>query len=183
MELLAAHRVGVAHCPESNMKLASGIAPVAALLHQGVAVGLGTDGCASNNNLDLLQELDTAAKLQKVHYLDPTSLSAPAALGLATRGSARLLGLSREVGALTPGRKADLAVVDLDQPHLTPVYNPYSQLVYAATGADVQTVMVHGRVLVRDRELLAFDLEETLARARELAQRVTGKPLPAGGCA
>jgi 5-methylthioadenosine/S-adenosylhomocysteine deaminase len=91
--------------------------------------------------------------------------------------------LSREVGALTPGRKADLAVVDLDQPHLTPVYNPYSQLVYAATGADVQTVMVHGRVLVRDRELLAFDLEETLARARELAQRVTGKPLPAGGCA
>ncbi|OGP69477.1 MAG: S-adenosylhomocysteine deaminase [Deltaproteobacteria bacterium RBG_13_58_19] len=183
MELLAAHGVGVAHCPESNMKLASGIAPVAALLKQGVAVGLGTDGCASNNNLDLLQELDTAAKLQKVHNLDPTSLSAPAALALATRGSARVLGLGREVGALTPGRKADLAVVDLDQPHLTPVYNPYSQLVYAATGADVQTVMVHGRVLVQDRELLAFDLEETLARARELAQRVTGKPSPAGGCA
>ncbi|MEW6387173.1 MAG: amidohydrolase [Thermodesulfobacteriota bacterium] len=183
IELLAAHGVGVAHCPESNMKLAAGIAPVTALLHQGVTVGLGTDGCASNNNLDLLQELDTAAKLQKVHNLDPTSLSAPVALALATRGSARLLGLSQEVGALTPGRNADLVVIDLDQPHLTPIYNPYSQLVYAATGADVQTVMVHGRVLVQDRELLTLDLEETLARARELAQRVTGKPLPAGGCA
>jgi 5-methylthioadenosine/S-adenosylhomocysteine deaminase len=170
MDLLAAGGAGVAHCPESNMKLASGIAPVVDLLARGVPVGLGTDGCASNNNLDLLQEMDTAAKLQKVHRLDPTALPATAALDLATRGSARALGLEKEVGALMPGMKADLVVIDLDQPHLTPIYDPYSHLVYAATGADVQTVLVHGRVVVRDRRLLSFDLEETLARARELAR-------------
>jgi 5-methylthioadenosine/S-adenosylhomocysteine deaminase len=170
LELLAASGAGVAHCPESNMKLASGIAPVVDLLAKGVPVGLGTDGCASNNNLDLLQEMDTAAKLQKVHRLEPTALPAPEALELATRGSARVLGLEKEVGALTPGRKGDLVVIDLDQPHLTPIYDPYSHLVYAATGADVQTVLVHGQVVVQDRRLLTFDLEETLARARELAR-------------
>jgi len=169
-ELLAASGAGVAHCPESNMKLASGIAPVVDLLARGVPVGLGTDGCASNNNLDLLQEIDTAAKLQKVHRLDPTALPAADALDLATRGSARVLGLEQEVGALIPGLKGDLVVIDLDQPHLTPIYDPYSHLVYAATGADVQTVLVHGQVLVQDRRLLCFDLEETLARARELAR-------------
>ncbi len=170
LELLAAARAGVAHCPESNMKLASGIAPVVDLLARGVPVGLGTDGCASNNNLDLLQEMDTAAKLQKVHRLDPTALPAAHALDLATRGSARVLGLEKEVGALIPGLKADLAVIDLDQPHLTPIYDPYSHLVYAASGADVITVLVHGRVVVQDRRVLTFDLEETLARARELAR-------------
>ncbi len=170
LELLAASGAGVAHCPESNMKLASGIAPVVDLLARGVPVGLGTDGCASNNNLDLLQEIDTAAKLQKVHHLDPTVLPAPHALDLATRGSALILGLEKEVGALRPGLKGDLVVIDLDQPHLTPIYDPYSHLVYAATGADVQTVLVHGQVLVQDRRLLCFDLEETLARARELAR-------------
>ncbi len=170
LELLAASRAGVAHCPESNMKLASGIAPVVDLLARGVPVGLGTDGCASNNNLDLLQEMDTAAKLQKAHRLDPTALPAAHALDLATRGSARVLGLEKEVGALIPGLKADLAVIDLDQPHLTPIYDPYSHLVYAASGADVITVLVHGRVVVQDRRVLTFDLEETLARARELAR-------------
>ncbi len=172
MEMLATSGAGVAHCPESNMKLASGIAPVTELLARGVKVGLGTDGCASNNNLDLLQEVDTAAKLQKVRYLDPTALPAGVALELATRGSARVLGLEREVGALMPGLKADLVVIDLDQPHLTPIYDPYSHLVYAVRGADVQTVLVHGRVVVQDRRLLTFDLEETMARARELARGV-----------
>jgi 5-methylthioadenosine/S-adenosylhomocysteine deaminase len=169
-EMLAASGAGVAHCPESNMKLASGIAPVVDLLARGVPVGLGTDGCASNNNLDLLQEIDTAAKLQKVHRLEPTALPAADALDLATRGSAQVLGLEKEVGALIPGLKGDLVVIDLDQPHLTPIYDPYSHLVYAATGADVQTVLVHGQVLVQDRRLLCFDLKETLARARELAR-------------
>jgi 5-methylthioadenosine/S-adenosylhomocysteine deaminase len=167
--LLAASGAGVAHCPESNMKLASGIAPVVELLRRGVPVGLGTDGCASNNNLDLIQEMDTAAKLQKIHCMDPTVLPAPAALALATQGGARVLGLENQVGALAPGLKGDLIVIDLDQPHLTPIFDPYSHLVYAATGADVQTVVVHGRVLVQDRRLLSFDLNETMARARELA--------------
>ncbi|MFZ5453119.1 MAG: amidohydrolase family protein [Thermodesulfobacteriota bacterium] len=169
MDLLAAGGAGVAHCPESNMKLASGIAPVVDLLARGVPVGLGTDGCASNNNLDLLQEMDTAAKLQKVQRLDPTALPATQALDLATRGGAQVLGLDKEVGAILPGLKGDLVVLDLDKPHLTPIYDPYSHLVYAANAGDVQTVLVHGQVVVRDRRLLTFDLEETLARARELA--------------
>ncbi len=173
--LLAASGAGVAHCPESNMKLASGIAPIADLLRRGIPVGLGTDGCASNNNLDLIQEMDTAAKLQKVHAMDPTVLPAPTALGLATRGGARVLGMADRVGALAPGLKGDLIVIDLDQPHLTPLYDPYSHLVYAATGADVQTVLVNGRIVVQDRRLLSFDLEETLARARELAGGLLAK--------
>jgi 5-methylthioadenosine/S-adenosylhomocysteine deaminase len=172
MDLLAASGAGVAHCPESNMKLASGMAPVADLLARGVPVGLGTDGCASNNNLDMLSEMDTAAKLAKVRGLDPTALPAREALALATRQGARVLGLEGEAGMLAPGLKADLVVLDLDQPHLTPIYDPYSHLVYAATGADVQTVMVEGRILVEDRQLLAFDLAETLARARELGRKV-----------
>jgi 5-methylthioadenosine/S-adenosylhomocysteine deaminase len=172
MDLLAASGAGVAHCPESNMKLASGMAPVAELLARGVPVGLGTDGCASNNNLDMLGELDTAAKLAKVRGLDPTALPARKALALATRQGARVLGLEGEAGMLAPGLKADLVVIDLDQPHLTPIYDPYSHLVYAATGADVQTVMVEGRILVEDRQLLAFDLAETLARARQLGRKV-----------
>lgn len=172
LDLLAASGAGVAHCPESNMKLASGMAPVADLLARGVPVGLGTDGCASNNNLDMLSEMDTAAKLAKVRGLDPTALPAREALALATRSGARVLGLDGEVGRLAPGLKADLVVIDLDQPHLTPLYDPYSHLVYAATGADVQTVMVEGRILVENRNLLAFDLAETLARARELGRKV-----------
>jgi 5-methylthioadenosine/S-adenosylhomocysteine deaminase len=175
--LLAASGAGVAHCPESNMKLASGIAPIADLLRRGIPVGLGTDGCASNNNLDLIQEMDTAAKLQKVHTMDPTVLPAPTALGLATRGGARVLGMADQVGALAPGLKGDLIVIDLDQPHLTPIYDPYSHLVYAATGADVQTVLVNGRIVVQDRRLLSFDLEETLARARELAGGLLAKQI------
>lgn len=172
MELLAAAGTGTVHCPESNMKLASGLAPVADLLARRVPVGLGTDGCASNNNLDMLSEMDTAAKSAKVRDLDPTVLPAREALALATRRGATVLGLQNEVGRLAPGLKADLVVIDLDQPHLTPMYDPFSHLVYAATGADVQTVLVEGRVLVEDRQLLAFDLEETLARARELAGKV-----------
>jgi len=175
-ELLADAGAGVAHCPESNTKLASGLAPVVDLLRRGVPVGLGTDGCASNNNLDLIQEMDSAAKLQKLRYLDPTVLPAAAALDLATRGSARVLGLEGRVGALSPGMMADLVVLDLDQPHLTPLYDPYSHLVYAAGGGDVQTVVVHGQVVVQDRRLLTFDLKETLARTRELARALGAGP-------
>jgi 5-methylthioadenosine/S-adenosylhomocysteine deaminase len=120
----------------------------------------------------MLSELDTTAKLAKLGDLDPTALPAREALGLATRQGAAVLGLKDEVGRLVPGLKADLVVVDLDQPHLTPIYDPYSHLVYAANGADIQTVVVEGRVLVEDRQLLSFDLAETLARARELAGKV-----------
>jgi 5-methylthioadenosine/S-adenosylhomocysteine deaminase len=173
-ELLAAQGASVVHCPESNMKLASGVAPVVELLRQGVNVALGTDGCASNNNLDMLQEMDTAAKLHKVQHLDPTVLPAPVVLGLATRGGAAALNLQDRLGSLEPGKQADLIVIDCDQPHLVPLYNPYSQVVYAAGGADVRTVLIAGRVVVRDRRLLTLEVEEAMARVQEYARQIRG---------
>lgn len=170
IELLARRQVKVVHCPESNMKLASGIAPVVELLRAGVTVALGTDGCASNNNLDLLQEMDTAAKLHKVQHLDPTVLPAPEVLRLATRHGAVALGLADRIGALTPGREADIIVIDGNQPHLIPLYNPYSHLVYAAGGGDVKTALVAGRLVLRDRQLLTFEVGEAMARVRDYAR-------------
>lgn len=175
-ELLAAQGVSVVHCPESNMKLASGVAPVVELLNLGVNVALGTDGCASNNNLDMFQEMDTAAKLHKVHHLDPTVLPAPAVLGLATRGGAQALNLQQHLGSLEPGKQADLVVINGDQPHLIPLYNPYSQLIYAASGADVRTVLIAGQVVVQDRRLLTLDVTEAMARVREYARRIRAEP-------
>ena len=171
-ELLAEHQVGVVHCPESNMKLASGVAPVVELLQLDVAVGLGTDGCASNNNLDLFQEMDTAAKLHKVFHLDPTVLPAPTVLDLATRRGARAWHLEEQVGSLEPGKQADIVVLQGDQPHLVPMYNPYSQLVYAATGSDVRTVLIAGRVVLKDRQLLTMDVVEAMAKVAEYARAV-----------
>jgi 5-methylthioadenosine/S-adenosylhomocysteine deaminase len=167
---LAAAGVKVAHCPESNMKLASGVAPVVELLRRGVSVGLGTDGCASNNNLDLFQEMDSAAKLHKVHLLDPTVMDARTVFRMATRGGARVLGMESRVGSLEAGKKADIIVLDLDQPHLTPLYNIYSHLVYAARGADVTRVIINGRTVMKDRQLLSLDLREILSRANRFAE-------------
>jgi len=171
-ELLAAQGVGVVHCPESNMKLASGVAPVVALLQLGVPVALGTDGCASNNNLDMLQEMDTAAKLHKVFHLDPTVLPATSVLALATRHGAQVLNLQDRLGSLEPGKQADIVVINGDQPHLLPLYNPYSQLVYAAGGGDVRTVLIAGRLVLQDRRLLTMDVAEAMARVNEYAQRL-----------
>ncbi|MFP3868075.1 MAG: amidohydrolase family protein [Desulfobacteraceae bacterium] len=172
LELMAQSGASVVHCPESNMKLASGIAPVVQLLHQGVNVGLGTDGCASNNNLDLLQEMDTAAKIHKVHHQDPTVLPAPAVVELATKGGGRVLNLDQEVGSLEPGKKADVIVINCQQPHMIPMYNPYSHLVYVASGADVGTVLINGRIIVRDRQVRTFEVGEAMARVREIAGRI-----------
>ena len=172
LDLLEKARVRVVHCPESNMKLASGVAPVVAMLKRGITVGLGTDGCASNNNLDLFQEMDSAAKLHKVHHLDPTVLDARTVLGLATCQGAKVLGLEDKIGSLEPGKKADLILLDLDQPHLTPLYNIYSQLVYAARGADVTQVFVNGRRVVKDRQLLSLDLKSILLQVNLLAQEI-----------
>jgi 5-methylthioadenosine/S-adenosylhomocysteine deaminase len=143
MNLLARYDVQMVHNPESNMKLASGIAPVPQLLAMGVNVALGTDGCASNNDLDLFGEMDTCAKLHKVAQLDPTALPAPAALRMATRNGARALGLGGRPGELTPGSLADVIVVDFRKPHLTPVFDPVSHLVYAARGSDVRHSIIH----------------------------------------
>ena len=172
IDLLSRREVKVAHCPESNMKLGSGIAPVAKMLAKGVTVGLGTDGCASNNNLDLLREMDTAAKLAKVAYLDPTLLDAETVVRMATIGGAQLIGLENMIGTIEEGKKADIVIIPTDTPHMTPTYNPYSQLVYAATGADVRDVIINGRVVYRDRQFTTLDSQEIFANIRRICREI-----------
>jgi len=174
MDLLAKRGVRVVHNPESNLKLASGVAPIPDLLKRGVPVGLGTDGCASNNNLDLFQEMDFAAKVHKGHRLDPTAMPAETVLEMATLGSARVLGMEAEIGSLEVGKKADVIVVDLNRPHLQPVYNVVSQLVYSAVGADVRDVVIDGRIVMQNRRLLTLDEERILAEARKWRKKIAG---------
>jgi 5-methylthioadenosine/S-adenosylhomocysteine deaminase len=173
--LLKRHHVKVSHNPESNMKLASGIAPVPRLLAAGVCVGLGTDGAASNNNLDLFLEMDTAAKLHKVQCLDPTVLDAGAVLRMATIDGARALGLSERIGSLEPGKQADLIVLDTRRPHLVPMYHPASHLVYAARGSDVATVVISGRVVMENGHILSFDVEQAMDDVNRIAAEISSK--------
>jgi 5-methylthioadenosine/S-adenosylhomocysteine deaminase len=174
MDILKEHGVKVAHNPESNMKLASGVAPIPELMSRGIAVGLGTDGCASNNNLDMFQEMDTAAKIHKVYRRDPTVMNAKEVVEMATIGSARVLGLNDKVGTLEVGKKADLIIIDMDKPHLTPLYNIYSHLVYAVNGADVTTAIINGKLVMKDRRLLTIDKDEVMEKVRQIALRVKG---------
>ena len=172
MDLLAERGVRVVHNPESNMKLASGVAPVPDLLSRGVAVGLGTDGCASNNNLDMFAEMDTAAKLHKVHRLDPTVMGAKTVVRLAVRGGARAIGFEKAVGSIEPGKKADIIGIDLQRPHLTPLYNIYSHLAYSASAADVVLNIINGQVVMRNRELFTLDIERIMAEVRAIAKQI-----------
>ncbi|MEA1949626.1 MAG: amidohydrolase [Thermodesulfobacteriota bacterium] len=172
IKTMAVHGVNIVHNPESNMKLASGIAPVPQMLSQGLTVGLGTDGCASNNNLDLFSEMDTAAKLHKVNTLDPTVMDALTVLKMATIQGARALGLQDITGSLEVGKKADVIVIDTHKPHLTPMYNATSHLVYAARGSDVRHSIINGKPVMEDRKLLTLDLAEIIASAREKSIRV-----------
>ncbi len=174
IEILAAEKVKVAHCPESNMKLASGISPVTGLLKAGVLVGLGTDGAASNNNLDLLEEMRTAALLQKVATGDPMVLPAYETLQMATWKGAQALGLSG-VGQLKAGMKADVILVNYQRPHLCPRHDLVADLVYAAQSADVETVIINGEVVMEDRTVLTMDEEEVMAGARHCALRLVEK--------
>ncbi len=169
-EILARRRVKLCHCLESNLKLAAGVAPIPELLEQGVIVGLGTDGAASNNNLDMWGEMSLAARLHKVWGRDPTLLPAPRLVAMATRDGAAVLGLGGATGVLAPGMAADLIVVALDRPHLTPLYDPYSHLVYTARAADVQHVMVAGRWLLSGSRFTTLDWPALAARARSLSR-------------
>lgn len=162
----------IVHNPESNMKLASGIAPVPEMIKSGLTVGIGTDGCASNNNLDLFQEMDMAAKIHKAFRLDPTVMDARTVLHMATSNGAEALGFGKVTGSLRPGLKADIIIVDFNKPHLTPVYNEFSHLVYAAKGSDVETSIINGRIVMRDRSLLTIDEEEVMARVREISSQI-----------
>jgi 5-methylthioadenosine/S-adenosylhomocysteine deaminase len=170
-QLMAKDGTHVAHCPSSNLKLGSGIAPIPEMLGEGIHVALGADGAPCNNNLDGLIEMRLAALLHKPR-VGPAGMTARMAFELATIGGARALGLAKEIGTLELGKKADIIVVDRHTPHGAPSPDPISALVYAAQSRDVKHVLVDGRVLVRDRKLTGFDLTEVVARAREEAARV-----------
>jgi len=172
IDTLVEKRVGVSHCPGSNMKLASGVAPIPKLLEAGAIVGLGTDGPASNNNLDVLEEARLAALLHKTHTGDPTAVPAYTALAMATRGSAEALGIGDRVGRIQAGMKADIALLDFRQPHLFPPHDVISHLVYAARAGDVRTVFVNGRPVMLDRKLLTIDEEEVYGRVRDRLKRL-----------
>ena len=170
--LMSRRGAGVAHNPESNMKLAAGVAPVPELLSAGVNVGLGTDGCAGNNDLDLFSEMDRAAKLHKVMRRDPVVCPARQVLWMATRGGAGALAWGDEIGSLEAGKKADFAAIDLRQPHLTPLYDPISHLVYAVKGSDVRHVWVDGRLVVRDGRVLSVNEGTVMEEVRRIAASI-----------
>ena len=182
IDLLVERGVGVAHCPQSNMKVAAGVAPVPQMLAAGVAIGLGTDGPASNNDLDLWEEIDTAAKLHKVMSLDPTVVSAVEAMRMATIEGARALGLEDQIGSLEVGKRADLIVIDPTGFHQQPLYDPFSTLAYSTKASDVELVVVHGAILVQDGEVLSVDVEslrEKIAEYQARLARSFRRPSPA----
>ena len=172
LSLLKRLGVGIVHNPQSNMKLASGTAPVPQMLKENLPVGLGTDGAASNNDLNLWEEMDTAAKLHKLISNDPKVVTAEEAFEMATIRGARALHLDKEIGSIEKGKRADLVIVDLDDLNQTPWYNIYSDLVYATKADDVRTVIIEGRVVMRDRRLLTLNEETIKADARRYRERV-----------
>ncbi|MBU0962246.1 MAG: amidohydrolase [Proteobacteria bacterium] len=173
IEVLSRRGTSVSHCQESNMKLASGTAPVVKMLQAGVKVGIGTDGAASNNDVDMFGEMNTVAKSHKVARMDPTAMNAEATLHASTLGGARTLNAGEQIGSLEVGKKADMIVLNMDQPHLTPLYNIPSHLVYAARGADVIHSVIGGRLVMENRRLLTLDEGRILAQMREMGQEIS----------
>jgi 5-methylthioadenosine/S-adenosylhomocysteine deaminase len=172
-QALAQKQVGCVHNPSSNMMIASGVSPVADMRAAGVAVGLGTDGPAgSNNDLDLMEEMDLAAKLAKITKLDPLALNAKAVVEMATIDGARALHMEKEIGSIEAGKKADLILISLDEPNAVPMYDIYAQLAYALKGSDVKTVVIGGRTVMRDRKLLTINEAEVLVKAREYKKTI-----------
>jgi len=170
--ILVERKVGVIHNPTSNMKLASGIAPIAEMLDAGVRVGLGTDGAASNNDLDMWEEMRLAAFLQKIGLMDPEALPAIAVLRMATSGGATAIGLGDEVGSLEVGKRADIIQVAFDDVHHIPTFDVVSHLVYVSDEQDVASVVVDGKILMRDGEILTIDTARVAAEAKALAARI-----------
>jgi len=175
IQLLAARKVGVIHNPTSNMKTAAGIAPVTKMLQAGIHVGLGTDGAASNNDLDMWEEMRLAALLQKVTRMDPQVMPARAVLTMATLGGAQAIGLSDSIGSLTVGKRADIIQVSFDDVHFIPTYDVISQLIYVADEQDVTSVVVDGKVLMKDKEILTIDTARVRKEATALAARIKNR--------
>jgi 5-methylthioadenosine/S-adenosylhomocysteine deaminase len=174
IELLAKRKVGVSHCMESNLKLASGFAPVASMLAEGVKVTFGTDGAASNNDLNIISEMSTTAKVHKALSNNPTVLDARTILCMATRWGAEALGLGDKVGSLEKGKMADIITINLNKPHLIPMYDVYSHIVYAAMASDVETVMVNGKLVVHKRKLQTAEESEILDKAKKWCLKIRG---------
>jgi len=172
IEIIAKRHAKVAHNPQSNMKLASGIAPVPDFLEAGITVGLGTDGCASNNNLDLFQEMNVAAKLHKVNTLDPTIMDARTVLKMATIEGAKAIGLDKKIGSIETGKLADLIVIDTNSPHLVPMYDPVSHIVYTIRGSDVRDVFIGGKMIIRNKKLLTIDIAGVMKKASWLGKTI-----------
>ena len=172
IKLMAERGVKISHCSESNMKLASGIAPVEKMLDAGITVGIGTDGSASNNDVDMFGEMNTVAKIHKVASMDPTAMNASTTLNAATIGGATVLNAEHKIGSLETGKKADLIVLDLNQPHLTPIYSPISHLVYAVRGSDVMHSVINGRIVMRNRHLTTLNETKILAKMAEIGEEI-----------
>lgn len=172
IKLMADRGVKVSHCVESNMKLASGTAPVVKMIEAGIQVGIGTDGSASNNDVDMFGEMNTVAKVHKVSSMNPTAMDALTTLNAATADGAAVLGADKITGSLEAGKKADMIVLDLNQPHLTPIYNPVSHLVYAARGSDVKHSVINGQIVMHDRNILTLNESDILDQMKTIAQDV-----------
>lgn len=173
LDLLQRHGTGVAHCPSSNTKLASGVARVTEMLRRGIRVGLGTDGFAgSNDTADLIAEMNLASKLQKVTVGDPTALPADKVLEMATLGGARALGMEREIGSLEPGKRADFITISLAHANARPLYNVFSQVAYAAKAGDVEDVFINGKQIMAGRSVLTLDSEEVFHKAEEYRRKI-----------
>jgi 5-methylthioadenosine/S-adenosylhomocysteine deaminase len=175
IEILAAKKVGVAHCMESNLKLASGIAPVPKMIDAGGAVALGTDGAASNNDLSSLGELSTTAKVDKAISRDATVLDSKTALLMATRNGADIIGLRDTSGSLKPGKKADLVIADLKKPHLLPMYDVYSHIAYCMRSSDIDTVMVNGKIVVENGKATTINEEEVFSKAKTWQKKIQNR--------
>ncbi len=172
IDILAKKKVGVAHCIESNLKLASGIAPVVRMLERGVKVAFGTDGAASNNDLNILGELSTAAKVHKAVSGDATAIDSKTALLMATRNAAEIIGIGNKTGSIKPGKKADIVIANLNQPHLTPVYDIYSHIAYCIRPSDIETVMVNGKILIDKGTATTLDESNVLSKARSWQDKI-----------
>ena len=172
IELVARRQAVVAHCPLSNLKLGSGVAPLSEMRRAGVRLGLGTDGPVSGNDLDMWLTLRLTAVLHKGIHQDPSLIAAREVVAMATREAAAALGKGAEIGSIEPGKRADLILVGLDRPHLTPMFDVYSHLVYSVGREDVETVLIHGQIVMQDRELLTVDETAAIAAVREIAASI-----------
>lgn len=172
LEIISLSGSKISHVPESNMKLASGIAPVPKIRKLGITAGIGTDGCASNNTLDLFSTMDICAKLHKVNTLDPTTVDAKTVLEMGTISGARSIGLDHITGSLELGKSADFIIIDINKPHLTPMYSPVSHLVYAVNGGDVTDVIIAGKHVVRNKKIMTLDMDKILKKINKISFQI-----------